>query len=243
MRTYNKLPKHLDLPESELHVWNISLPAAADVRQFLAGFLDENETLKASRFRFEQDQWQYISAHGALRQILSRYIDCNPGAVTFDHNHHGKPYLSPNPENIEFNLSHSKSKALLAVVKDRRTGIDIEHIRFDFDVCGLARQYFSACEVDAMLNLDKRFQTKAFFDCWTRKEAFIKAIGKGLSYPLKTFDVSVNAQESPSIRIDDPVLKEKNWYILDLSTDDYSATVVAESGPIELKLREWDFFE
>jgi 4'-phosphopantetheinyl transferase len=163
----------------------------------MAQLLSAGERDRAGRFYFEKDRKHYIMARGQLRVILSRYLDTNPDQLRFRSNPYGKPGLTglSGMEWLTFNVSHSGGLALYAVAHSRRVGIDLERIREDVSCDLLARRFFSARENDALHALPPEAKTKAFFDCWTRKEAYIKGRGEGLSIPLEQFDVSLGPGE------------------------------------------------
>ena len=244
MKYREDLAQKLSLLENELHVWSISLIQPEKILQKLAGLLDENERTKANKFKFEIDRQNYIVAHGAMRQILAKYLECKPENIIFNFNDYGKPFLPENKYQIEFNLSHSKSRALVAVAKNKRVGIDIEYIRSEIVESNIAGQFFSARENEALQSLDANQQQKAFFDCWTRKESFIKAIGKGLSFPLKSFDVSLKpADPARLLYINDSRIEAARWQMVELIiNENYSATAVIESTVTNLKISNWKDF-
>ena len=142
MKYCEDLAQKSSLLENELHVWSISLIQPEKILQKLAGLLDENERTKADKFKFEIDRQNYIVAHGAMRQILAKYLECKPENIIFNFNDYGKPFLPENKYQIEFNLSHSKSRALVAVAKNKRVGIDIEFIRAEIVESNIAGAIF-----------------------------------------------------------------------------------------------------
>lgn len=239
------LSETFDLPENELHVWAVSLVQPAKVLRKLAGFLDETEISKVARFKFENDKERYIVAHGATRRILARYLKSRPQNIVFENNHYGKPFLAENTSRIEFNLAHSKNRALLALTRDRRVGVDIEHIRPEIPTANLAEHYFSARENEVLRNLDENLQIRAFYDCWTRKEAFIKAIGMGLSFPLRKFAVSIESGNPARLLfVDDSNTQAERWKMIDLNLGvNYSAAVIIESALVKLKLLNWNYYD
>lgn len=229
------------LAEDEAHIWLIALIQKEECLEFLADLLNENEKAKAAGFRFEIDKRSYAAAHGAMREILGFYLECYPQKIKFGQNCYGKPFLSENKTTIRFNLSHSHEWALLAVTKGKRIGVDIERIRAEIIEENLAEQIFSAVENEILWSLPKEFQVKAFFDCWTRKEAFIKAVGHGLSYPLKEFSVSLAPDQTPKLlSVKNFGDKAENWQIEELNVAaNYAAAVVIESKHTNLKLYHW----
>ncbi len=232
----------MDFERDELHIWQISLIQSRDTIETLANHLDENERAKAEKFRFETDRLNYVISHGARREILAKYLKCVPNAIKFKKNYYGKPFLRENKKKIYFNLSHSHEIALLAVAKKRRIGVDIEAIRTNFDVINIAEQFFSTPEIEILQSIPGNLRTKAFFDCWTRKEAFIKAVGRGLSYPLKEFSVAFSPFERAQlISLENIYIKPENWRIIELNiADNYAAAAAMESKKTKTKLFVWN---
>jgi 4'-phosphopantetheinyl transferase len=159
--------------------------------------LSADERERAGRFHFERDRNRYIVGRGRLRQLLGQYLDLPPQKITFAYTDHGKPYLPPQPDqpDLRFNISHSQQFALLAFAWGRRLGVDVEVIRPLTDMADLVRRFFAPAEIAAWEAVPPERQAEAFFCGWTRKEAFIKAIGEGLSYPLGRFVVSLHPNQ------------------------------------------------
>jgi 4'-phosphopantetheinyl transferase len=163
--------------------------------------LSADEQTRAERFYFPRDQQRFIIARGLLRVILSRYLGMEPGDLRFCYNPHGKPALAPEcgRERLRFNLSHSHEHVVYAVTREREIGIDLEHVRVDLADRDIAARYFSPREAAALAALPPELQRLAFFNCWTRKEAYIKASGQGLLIPLHQFDVSLAPGEPAAL--------------------------------------------
>jgi len=174
----------------ESHIWKIDLRCESTGE--MSASLSRDEHDRAARFHFQEDRQRFRIAHASLRFILGRYLNLAPDALAFAQTEYGKPFLT-NPEaaGLLFNLSHSKDFALLAVTRDREVGIDIEYMRSDFATGDVAEHFFSVAEIYTFSGLDLDLRTLAFFNCWTRKEAYIKARGEGLSLGLDSFDVSL----------------------------------------------------
>lgn len=177
----------------EAYLWRIPLRVPAESVDSLGRSLSPDEIERAERFVFEQDRQGFIVARGKLRAILAAYLDCLPHEVRFGYGPHGKPFLlqPDTPLDLQFNLSHSGDLALCAVTLDRPVGVDLEWIRPNVDVLGIARSTFSTSERDRLEGLLSEQRLHGFYACWTRKEAYIKARGEGLSFPLDAFDVSL----------------------------------------------------
>jgi 4'-phosphopantetheinyl transferase len=160
--------------------------------------LEPDELNRASRFYFEKHRRHFLVGRGFLRHVVARYLHKKPENLTFAYGAYGKPALAAD-QTVRFNMSHSHEVALLAVARDVDVGVDVEHVRADFATADIARRFFSQAEVDAFNMLPREEQVAAFFRCWTRKEAYIKAIGKGLSQPLDGFDVTLAPGEQAAL--------------------------------------------
>lgn len=164
--------------------------------------LDEGERARADRFVFERDRIRYVIAHAQLRRVLARELGLHPRELRFEAGDHGKPRIATaqNSVGLHFNLSHSRDLALIGWTRGHAIGVDVEVLRPALAEQDIAERYFSARECADWLAVEAASRTRAFFNCWTRKEAFIKAVGQGLSYPLDSFDVALAPGEPPSIR-------------------------------------------
>ena len=183
------MKQRLILP-NHIHLWQIPLNSPSYAQYDIVLPVDEKK--RAYRFVFEKHRRRFILAHFALRKILSEYLAISPEKIRFEELSHGKPILiaEQNPLHLEFNLSHSGETALLGLRLEKIIGVDIEYHRTR-DYLELAEHVFSDKEYKTLLAIDnKEEQMNAFFHIWAQKEAFIKAIGQGLSYPLKDFSVS-----------------------------------------------------
>ncbi len=165
--------------------------------------LTADEQTRAARFHFPRDRRQYIVARGTLRLLLARYLGQTTGTLRFGATEYGKPFLLradglPDTE-IAFNVSHSHELALLAFARSMRVGVDVEYMRPELAEERIAERFFSPREVAVLRGLPAAQQPAAFFRCWTRKEAFVKARGEGLSLPLHSFDVSLAPDEPAAL--------------------------------------------
>jgi 4'-phosphopantetheinyl transferase len=180
---------------NEVHVWRVHLIARESSLARFYALLSEQERERAHRFRFEHLSQHFTIAHGALRALLGRYLSISPELIRFDEGRHGKPELSENTTTLRFNISHSSSLAALAFTAGRDVGVDIEAIRPVPEMADIARRYFSREEAIDLMHTAPDVRAQNFFRIWTRKEAFIKAIGDGLSFPLDCFAVSFRPEE------------------------------------------------
>jgi 4'-phosphopantetheinyl transferase len=186
----------LELPADEVHVWTADLDSYAP--ESLISVLSTEEAERASRFHFNTHRHHFIVARALLRKLLAGYLKTPAHEVEFHYGHYGKPGLaSPAPH--KFNLAHSHGRAAYAFSLNRELGIDLELVRADFGGEEVAQRFFSRCEIETLQKLPKALAGQAFFNCWTRKEAYIKAIGEGLSMPLDVFDVSLAPGEPAAL--------------------------------------------
>lgn len=230
------LSGHLELPRDQVHVWHADLDAFAS-RECPRAFLSHGERERAARFRFERDRGRFIAGRQILRQLVSTYLDLNPAEVSFRYSVHGKPELDDlqiRPR-LAFNISHSGPVALFAFVWERKVGVDVEQVRADIQVCGLAEHFFSLREQVSLKELPTHMRQEAFFACWTRKEAFVKAKGEGLSLPLDQFDVSLVPGRPAEILATYPDAEERQrWSMWRLDIDPpYQAALVVEGGGVK----------
>ena len=190
------------LDADELRVWLAPANLPPERVAALAAELAPDELARAARFHFERDRVRYIAARGSLRRILAGCAGVAPARLRFDYSPYGKPSLAPTaemPAPPAFNISHSGEWALVAVRRAGRVGVDIEVIRPELARESIAERFFSPAEVAALRSLPAAEQGAAFFRCWTRKEAFVKARGEGLALPLDAFDVSLLPGEPPAL--------------------------------------------
>ncbi len=213
----------------EVHVWRVELDCAATAVGVLRATLSTEEKQRAARFRSLELRERWTVARGALRYILATYARCDPGALVFRAGPHGKPALAGPVEDIPFNLSHSGGLALVAIAEAGRVGIDAETVRSEIEVEDLSRRFFAPAETAEILAISPDARLAAFFACWTRKEAFVKALGGGLSVPLDRFQVTVRTDQ-PARLVWVEGEESDRWSLLDVSEPGVAAALVVE-GP------------
>ncbi len=208
------------------------LDVEPDAVNALAGWLDGDERKRARRFEFERDRQRFIVARGRLRQLLGARLDTEPQSVELSYGPHGKPVLARGSANQDwrFNVSHSRDVAVFAFCRGREVGIDIEAVHSVHGAHAVAAHFFSRNELEAYLALDEADKELGFFHCWTRKEAFIKALGDGLRYPLDSFDVSLSPREPARLlRVGNMDGNRSGWYLRSfIPTPGYVAAIVIE---------------
>src|SRR6266498_1884832 len=218
----------------EVHVWHASLANAGDARE-LEPLLSPDENERAARFRFPEHRARFVIARGFLRQLLSSYIGIQPREVAFVYSEAGKPELSAiHGSYVGFNVSHSEDIAVFAFALGRKVGVDVECIRHNVDVDEIPRPFFSPLERQTLAGLQGQQKYEGFFNCWTRKEAYVKAVGSGLSLPLRDFDVSLVPGEPAKLLATRPLASlASKWSMESLSLGQECAAAVVVEGPIE----------
>jgi 4'-phosphopantetheinyl transferase len=232
--TWSEPPASLTLATGEVHVWRLALDQPESVVAEFRATLEAGELERAERFHFEKHRRHFVVGRGGLRHVLARYLDVQPEEFRFSYGAYGKPALVS--EELRFNMSHSHGLALFAVARDRELGVDVEHIRADFASDDIAQRFFSRVEVAAFNALSKEEQVAGFFRCWTRKEAYIKAIGRGLSEPLDAFDVTLAPGEAAAL-----LRAERGdasrWTMFDIDVGvDYAGALAAEAPVSDIRL-------
>ena len=228
--TWQSPPESLSLDAGQVHVWRICLEQDDEVLDRFRRILQPEELDRAGRFRFERLQRHFVAARGFLRYVLARYVAANPDELRFSYNAYGKPTLAGG-RSLQFNMSHSHEVALVAVTRAAAVGVDVEHIRSDFASDEIATRFFSRLEVETFSSLPKEEQVAAFFRCWARKEAYIKAIGKGLSQPLDGFDVTL-APDDPAALLRRGEEDTLTWSMSDIDVGPDYASALAVEGAI-----------
>jgi len=236
-------PSSPDLSSDRVDVWRVQLDEPSSTVS-TSSVLSPDELARASRFHFEKDRIHFTRCRFALRSLLSGYLAIPAAEICFEYLAGGKPQLhaEQNPRALQFNVSHSADMALIAVGCKHRLGIDIEKIRSDVDTASLAERFFSLRERAGLQALPDHLRVPGFFACWTRKESFLKATGKGLSFPLADFSVSTHPDLDPELEeINGRKDARKQWFLADLSVaDGYRATVALERSHPRLKTYVWN---
>jgi 4'-phosphopantetheinyl transferase len=231
-----------ELGADEAHVWRASLDQPASAIEKLAPLLSRDEYQRAERFRRTTDRQRFIAGRGILRKIISAYLAFAPNEVQFTYNEYGKPFISTDQNRcgLSFNLSHSNGVALYAIARGRRVGIDVEYMRDDFATLEVAERFFSKDELEALKAVACDQRTKAFFNCWSRKESYIKAIGMGVSYPLDGFTVSLDVTPA-LLKVDGDATEAARWKMYGLDPgEEYAAALIVENPPVSIRRIRWD---
>lgn len=232
-------PQRPALSQKQVHVWAASLEPSEPELVSLYSALSADERARATRYRSVRDRLRFVAARGLLRFILGRYLGVEAVQVPLRYDPRGKPELDAQglaqplqilAASLQFSVSHCENLALYAFALGRRVGVDIERIRPGFAEGTMAEQFFSPAEKTALRALPLHEQQAAFFACWTRKEAFLKALGEGLTTPMDSFTVSL-APGEPAALLEaqsDPRETER-WSMRDLPVAvGYAASLVVE---------------
>jgi 4'-phosphopantetheinyl transferase len=237
-KIWSKPPDSLTLQGGEVHVWRIDLEQPVHLVEEFRKTLEPHEIDRANRFHFERHQRDFIVARGFLRYLVGRYLRTNAEAVRFSYGPYGKPALNDEDNDLRFNMSHSHGVAVYAFAENRQLGIDVEHIRADFASEDIEQRFFSAFEVESLCGLPAAERVAGFFRCWTRKEAYIKATGKGLSQSLDGFDVSL-APSVPAalLRASDDTVDR--WSMFDVEVGEEHAGALVVEGEVSV-IKYWE---
>jgi 4'-phosphopantetheinyl transferase len=220
------------LPPEEVHIW--SARQESTLPPDVEATLSRQERARAERFHFPRHRLAYVFAHAVLRDVLSRYLRCSSDAIRFRENAFGKPFLD-NPDGgrtLEFNIAHASGLVLVAICRGRRIGIDVEEIRPMDDMLTISERYFTSQECDFIFRQQRSDRERAFWSCWTRKEAYVKAVGKGLSIQLNSFDTLI-FNPDPVVFLESPPGSTDRviWQLANLKVQGgYAAAVAVESG-------------
>jgi 4'-phosphopantetheinyl transferase len=231
----------VDLKPNTLHIWSLNFVVDDEAYNRYHSFLSKDEKERASRFKFYKDKRCYVVTKGVLRLLSGRYLNTDAKAIEFEYEKYGKPKLKHNT-NLNFNVSHSGDLAIIGFVHNHTIGVDIEKIKNDFDTFEIASSCFSKHEIDALHKISKQEQHKAFYRCWTRKEAFIKAKGSGLSFPLDEFSVSLESDLDADVVWTKWNTDEKDQWKLTsfIPSEDYIAATIVDSEIEDTLYFDWN---
>jgi 4'-phosphopantetheinyl transferase len=235
MNDVDSFPGH-----AEVHVWAVWLTAPPEVNRAYRRLLSPDETARADRFVFEHLTRSHELSHGALRLLLAHLLKCQPGDIAFRLGPRGKPMLQRDSR-IHFNMAHSGSLALYAITVDCEIGVDVEELRDIPEIEQVASRYFSKPEAAQLLSIGpKPAVREAFFRCWTRKEAYIKAIGDGLYLPLDQFQVTLQP-DAPArfIHIGNDPAAAAEWTLQHLDpAPNYLGALAYHAAPRKIVMHE-----
>ena len=240
---WSEPPENFSLAVDQVHIWRASLMQSEAVIARCREMLPADELARADRFHFDRDRRRFAVSHAMVRQVLARYLTLGPQELRFVLGPKGKPEIAPewNSLSLRFNLSHSGEFALMGVSLNLTMGIDIEEIRPDFGTQEIAERFFSPYEVGTLISLPQHQRVEAFFYCWTRKEAYIKAQGEGLSLALDSFDVTFAPGAAPALlRVAEDPKEVARWKLYNIdSGPGYKAALMIEGKQHYLQYFNW----
>lgn len=226
----------MQLKPKEVHVWSTDLDINSEQEQEKFTLLSPDEIRRAERFRFPIHKRRFIAARATLRELIGLYLNVSPKSIDFGYTSHGKPYLLEEGFTyLQFNLAHSNELAVFAFTLNHAIGIDVEQIQ-DRYTPEVAARYFTPQENDDLLLLPKEKRIDGFYCLWARKEAVIKALGKGLSISLSSFSVSLSL---PNQKIH---LENEIWSLIELVIHPDYQSALATNQMIET-ISYWRFFD
>ena len=218
-------------PTERVDIWKVHLDRPL-LKNSENEVLSPDEIARANRFHFDKDRVHFVRCRTALRQLLGKYLGIPASEIQFRYSTNGKPELEANlnPRALQFNVSHSADLAAIAIGSEHRLGVDLEKIRVDVDIVSLSKRFFSLRERAEIQALPEHLRVSAFFACWTRKEAFLKATGEGLSFPLENFSVSVQPDSNPKLEeVNEDTKVGEQWFLADIHVGvDYRAALAVE---------------
>jgi len=231
-------PPSPSLSPTTVHLWRARLNLPPAEWRALEATLSADERERAARLRRPDDRRRFIAGRGTLRRILACYLRCAPQAVRFAYGPQGKPSLAGGEGDLRFNLSHSHDLALYVFARGRSVGVDVERVRRLPDAERMAARFFSAREQADFAALPDAQKAEGFFHCWTRKEAYLKALGEGITRPLDAFDVTLRPGDPPRLRrVSWNPAEADRWALVSLSpAPGYVAALAVEESQERLSV-------
>lgn len=222
-----------------VNIWVIDLDTIDERIENYYGLLSKDERSKTKKFKFERDRNNFTVCRGVLRRLSALYLGTRPQDIKFGYSEFGKPHFIEST--LKFNVSHSGNVAVIGFLEGQEIGIDVELVKTNFDVLDIANNFFSEKEIKALNELPHEIQSLAFYRCWTRKEAFIKAEGSGLSFPLDSFAVSMDSDEIATLLETVWDRKEKEKWILHsfVPSSGYRAALAVRRKVNSIEIQKW----
>lgn len=229
---------NVNLENNDVHIWQLNVKKQITKLNDLWEILSDDEKQRAEGFKFAEHRERFVITHGILRFLLANYLNKKPEAIKFEYGLHGKPAVNNGRKHgyaLTFNMSHSHEVAIFGFTKDNEIGVDIEYIKEKIEYEDLAKRFFSDNENQDLQKISTNRRKQAFFNCWARKEAFIKAIGKGLSFPLDKFDVDINKDKKTLL------LNEQNWLLCAINiASNYAAALAVANSSAKVKIQQFN---
>lgn len=228
-----KAPEHYSLVPGVIHLWKLDLLAPPDPLEYYQEIISNEEKERAARFYFPKDAHQFMVGRAVLRILLGRYLDVSPASLSFTFSEFGKPSVA-NAIDLHFNISHSGGLAVMGFTRAASIGVDLEKVKPNLEIKPIASRFFAEREQEVLFSLPDHLQLSAFYQCWTSKEAFIKAHGQGLSLPLDEFEVEVHPAKEAALKSVhwEPELAT-HWHIRGFQPADGFRGAVVRAGGID----------
>jgi 4'-phosphopantetheinyl transferase len=232
-----------NLAEKTVDVWTVDLNAGDEQIRTFADSLSELEKSRAGSFHFAIHRQRFIKSHHALRWVLGTYCGVPPAELRFIEGPAGKPALALcGPGHVDFNLSHSHDRAVIAVASGSPVGVDIERIHPVPDFNAIAKRWFAPVEYDELMNVPPDQRLRAFLRMWTQKEAYVKAIGEGLALPLDMFSIGLEGGGPSLVHINDGDIEPAGWWAHPLLSEaDYVGAVVVRGDGWKLNFKNFTY--
>jgi 4'-phosphopantetheinyl transferase len=233
-------PGHVpELAGNEAHLWCARFDLSRRPAGALADLLSADEQERGARFHFEKDRHRFVYTRGWLRRLLGGYLGVPAASLRFDYSPKGKPEVPD--RSLHFNLSDSGELAVFAFSRDGPVGVDIEQCRPSMDWPAIAKSHFAPSENEALRALAEADRLAAFFACWTRKEAWLKAMGYGLSYPLDAVEVECRpGAPARLVRLGGDQEAAAKWALQSLTAEaGYAGCLAVPSGPRTVRAWKW----
>jgi len=233
--------KRMTIQDNNVHLWRAWLDRPTSQMPWLTEILSADERARADRIKIDKARRHFVAGRGILRDILSRYLAAKPEAVAFDYGPQAKPSLAVGQGEVRFNVTHSHGLLLVAVTRARELGVDVEKLRPMPDAGRIAERFFSAAEKAALRAVPSGQTAEAFFAGWTRKEAYLKALGDGITRPLDSFDVTLTpGQPARLLRVADAPAECERWALHAFTPmPGFIAALAAEGRDWHLRHWQW----
>lgn len=244
MNTWLALEQPNHLGDAEVHLWFVPLAVTPEKLLHFKSILSRDEQERAGRFRKTTDAQRYVAARGSLRSLLGTYLSIEPNRLQFAYDAFGKPHLAGEAAlaSVNFSVSHSDDRGLFGFVRGHKIGVDLERVSTEIDFKDLAERYFSPNEFQVLWSLPADQRRMAFYCGWTRKEAYLKGQGVGLSYGLDRVEVSLAPDEPAMIlRVADDPDASLRWVVQHLSpAPGYTGAAAVEASNLTFGCFKWE---
>jgi len=226
----------MELSHDQIHIWKLDLNVdKVNLNYLYDNVLSSDERKRADKLKSKDDQKRAIYSRGLLRKKLGTYLEVDPADISFSYNEYGKPSLNPkfHFEDLRFNVSHSKDIVVYAITRNRDIGIDVEYLKNVNRAGKIVERFFSKEEIDFYISQPEHKRKWAFFALWTRKEAYSKAMGRGIGLPSKDFELNLIPDNDQNLSDSS---KKSKWMLYNVEIEsEYLAALATESNDIDIK--------